>query len=253
MTADVEMNESQCQAAIVTSSETDSGQTSYTKPTYRSFLSTHAESLSTSSTTGDNAGGVRYYRQSGSSTIALIATQKKQLGINVNDLASADGVIALVGTYDMSEFGGADAMIAKAKTLTYTLTLQQRQDDGTYKDVSGIDRYIGIKKSNLGTGSVSENQKSIVVTDDGGTGSFTTREGMSTFKLRFEVEVNTSVENASPKQFYANYRLVLTAKLEGDGVEDTPKNAESIPDYPNSDYVTYTLTRVKKDGIDHYS
>ena len=251
VTADVEMNESQCQAAIVTSSETDSGQTSYTKPTYRSFLSTHAESLSTSSTTGDNAGGVRYYRQSGSSTIALIATQKKQLGINVNDLASADGVIALVGTYDMSEFGGADAMIAKAKTLTYTLTLQQRQDDGTYKDVSGIDRYIGIKKSNLGTGSVSENQKSIVVTDDGGTGSFTTREGMSTFKLRFEVEVNTSVENASPKQFYANYRLVLTAKLEGDGVEDTPKNAESIPDYPNSDYVTYTLTRVKKDGIDH--
>lgn len=251
VTADVEMNESQCQAAIVASSETDSGQTSYTKPTYRSFLSTHAESLSTSSTTGDNAGGVRYYRQSGSSTIALIAAQKKQLGINVDDLTSADGAIALVGTYDMSEFGGADAMIAKAKTLTYTLTLQQRQYDGTYKDVSGIDRYITTKSDHLGAGSVSGDRKSIVFTDGKGTGSFATREGMSTFKHRFVVEVNTSVENASPKQFYANYRLVLTAKLEGDGVEDTPKNAESIPDYPNSDYVTYTLTKVKKDGIDH--
>lgn len=253
VTADVEMNESQCQAAIVASSETDMGQTSYTKPTYRSFLSTHTESLSTSSTTGDNAGGVRYYRQSGSSTIALIATQKKQLGINVDDLTSADGTIALVGTYDMSELGGADAMIAAAKTLTYTLKLQQRQDDGTYKDVSGIDRYIGIKKSNLGTGSVSENQSSIVFTDGGETGSFTTREGMSTFKLRFEVEVNTSVEDADRQQFYANYRLVLTANLKdlkGDGI-DEPRNAESIPDYPNSDYVTYTLTKVKKDGIDH--
>lgn len=252
VTADVEMNESQCQAAIVASSETDKGQTSYTKPTYRSFLSTHAESLSTSSTTGDNDGGVRYYRQSGSSTIALMATQKKQLGINVNDLASADGTIALVGTYDMSEFGGADAMIAAAKTLTYTLTLQQRQDDGTYADVSGIDRYISVKKSvHLGKGSVSGDHKSIVFTDGGGTGDFATREGISTFKHRFEIKVNTAVEDADPQLFYANYRLVLAANLKGDGVDDTPKNAESIPDYPNSDYVTYTLTKVKKDGIDH--
>ena len=252
VTADVEMNESQCQAAIVASSETDEGQTSYTKPTYRSFLSTHAESLSTSSTTGDNDGGVRYYRQSGSSTIALMATQKKQLGINVNDLASADGTIALVGTYDMSEFGGADAMIAAAKTLTYTLTLQQRQDNGTYVDVSGIDRYISVKKSDhLGKGSVSKDHNSIVFTDGGGTGSFATREGISTFKHRFVVEVNTAVEDADPQLFYANYRLVLTANLKGDGVDDTPKNAESIPDYPNSDYVTYTLTKVKTDGIDH--
>ena len=245
------MNESQCQAAIVVSSEADRGQTSYTKPTYRSFLSTHAESLSTSSTTDDNDGGVRYYRQSGSSTIALIATQKKQLGINVNDLTSADGTIALVGTYDMSEFGGADAMIASAKTLTYTLTLQQRQGDGTYADVSDIDRYISVKSDHLGKGSVSEDHRSIVFTDGGGTGSFATREGMSTFKHRFEVKVNTSVEKPDSQQFYANYRLVLTANLKGDGIDDKPKNAESIPDYPNSDYVTYTLTKIKKDGIDH--
>ena len=251
VTADVEMNESQCQAAIVVSSEADRGQTSYTKPTYRSFLSTHAESLSTSSTTDDNDGGVRYYRQSGSSTIALIATQKKQLGINVNDLTSADGTIALVGTYDMSEFGGADAMIASAKTLTYTLTLQQRQGDGTYADVSDIDRYISVKSDHLGKGSVSEDHRSIVFTDGGGTGSFATREGMSTFKHRFEVKVNTSVEKPDSQQFYANYRLVLTANLKGDGIDDKPKNAESIPDYPNSDYVTYTLTKIKKDGIDH--
>ena len=39
----------------------------------------------------------------GSSTIALEASKKSQLGINIDDLKSADGEIALVGTYDLSK------------------------------------------------------------------------------------------------------------------------------------------------------
>ena len=246
VTADVELTEPQCQAAIMASQD---GSSSYTKPTYRSFLSTHAESLSTSSMTGDNAGKVRYYRPDiGSSTIALIASKKTQLGINVNDLSSADGTIALVGTYDMSKLNGADAKIDKATTLTYTLTLQRR-DDGTYTDVPNIGEYVTVKESDhLGTGSVSGG--SIVFTDTKGENGFATRDGTSSaFKHRFVVKVNTNVESA--QQFYANYRLVLTAHLVGDGVDDTPANVESIANYPNSDYVTYTITKVETKGISH--
>ena len=64
------------------------------------------------------------------------------------------------------------------------------------------------------------------------------------------VKVNTDVESA--KHFYANYRLVMTAHLSGEGVDDAPVNASgSIVGYPNSDYVTYTLTRVHMEGISH--
>ena len=226
------------------------GSSSYTKPTYRSFLSTHAESLSTSSMTGDNAGKVRYYRPDiGSSTIALIASKKTQLGINVNDLSSADGTIALVGTYDMSKLNGADAKIDKATTLTYTLTLQRRNDEGNYEAVSGIGNYITVKESDhLDAGAVSADGKSIVFTDTKAADRFATRDGKSSaFKHRFVVKVNTNVEGS--EQFYANYRLVLTAHLTGDGVDDTPANAESIADYAHSDYVTYTITKVDTKGI----
>ena len=44
----------------------------------------------------------------------------------------------------------------------------------------------------------------------------------------------------------------MTAHLSGNGVDDTPVNASgSIPGYTNSDYVTYTLTRVNMKGISH--
>ena len=251
--ADVEMTEPQCEAAIMAS--TDSGVNGYTKPTYRSFLSTHDNSLSTSSTAADNEGGVRYYCQGvGSSTIALIASKKTQLGINVNDLASADGTIALVGTYDMSKLSGADTKIAGANKLTYTLTLQRRQDDGSYAAITDdIGNYITVKEydhSGEGGVALSQGGGSIVFTDGNGTGAFATRDGTSlAFKHRFVVKVNTDVEEAG--QFYANYRLVLAAHLTGDDVDDTPVNPDSVANYPNSDYVTYTLTKVETKGISH--
>ena len=44
----------------------------------------------------------------------------------------------------------------------------------------------------------------------------------------------------------------MTAHLSGEGVDDTPVNASgSIVGYPNSDYVTYTLTKVHMEGISH--
>lgn len=251
MKANLTMTEPACQSGIVASQK--SGTDRYTKPNYRAYLSTHADTLSTSSNSDYSDGKAGYYRMDvGSSTIALEASKKSQLGINIDDLQSANGEIALVGTYDFSKVTGADAMISNADKVTYTLTLQHRQDDGFYKDVTGIAKYLSVLDSDcLGTGTLSADDNSYVFTDTKSNGTFATRDGNSlAFKHAFRVKVNTDVEKAG--QAYANYRLVLTAHmLSGNDVIDRPVNVSNLDGYANSDYVTYTLARINTGGIPH--
>lgn len=245
------MTEPACQAGIVASQ--NSGTDRYTKPNYRAYLSTHADTLSTSSNSAYNDGGAGYYRMDvGSSTIALEASKKSQLGINIDDLKSADGEIALVGTYDLSKLTGAEAKIDAANTVTYTLSLEQRQDNGGYAPVGDISNYITVLGSDyLGTGAASADGNSYVFTDTKTNGAFLTRDGNSlAFKHAFRVKVNTNVEGE--KQTYANYRLVLTANImTGNVVDDTPVNVSNLDGYSHSDYVTYTLARINTEGIRH--
>lgn len=250
MKADLQMSGPACQNAIAASEDASA----YTKPTYRSFLSPHADTLSTSTMTVDNDGKMRYYRKGGgASTIALTATKKTQLGINIDDLSTADGTIALAATYDLSKLSGADEKLSKAENATFTLTLQKRKDDGTYEGVPIAD-YLSVRQcTQLGMDNVgvSDDRNSIVFTDAASNSVLATRDGSSPIlRLGFVVKVNTDVELA--QHFYANYRLVMTAHLSGSGVDDTPVNASgSIAGYANSDYVTYTLTRVHMEGISH--
>lgn len=252
MKANLAMTEPACQAGIIASQ--NGGTDKYTKPNYRAYLSTNDETLSTSSNSAYIDGRAGYYRMDvGSSTIALEASKKSQLGINIDDLKSADGEIALVGTYDLSKLAGAEAMISNASTVTYTLSLQKRrQDDGSYDAVNNISSYITVLGSDkLANGSLSADGKNYVFTDSKGTGgAFATRDGNSlAFKHAFRVKVNTDVEGKD--QTYANYRLVLTAHMSGVGVNDTPVNASNLAGYANSDYVTYTLARINTKGIPH--
>lgn len=251
MRAALTMTEPACQAGIVASQ--NSGTDRYTKPNYRAYLSTHADTLSTSSNSAYNDGGAGYYRMDvGSSTIALEASKKSQLGINIDDLKSADGEIALVGTYDLSKLTGAEAKIDAASTVTYTLSLERRQDNGGYAPVGDISNYITVLGSDyLGTGAASADGNSYVFTDTKTNGAFLTRDGNSlAFKHAFRVKVNTNVEGEN--QTYANYRLVLTANImTGNVVNDTPVNASNLDGYSHSDYVTYTLARINTKGIPH--
>lgn len=250
MKANLAMTEPACQAGIIASQ--NGGTDRYTKPNYRAYLSTHAETLSTSSNSAYIDGKAGYYRMDvGSSTIALEASKKSQLGINIDDLKSADGEIALVGTYDLSKLTGAEAMISNASTVTYTLSLQRRGKDG-YAPVGDISKYITVFGSDkLGAGSLSGS--SYVFTDTKAGDTFATRDGNSlAFKHAFRVKVNTDVETAG--QTYANYRLVLTANMSDNGViKDTPVNVSNLGGYKNSDYVTYTLARINTKGIPHGS
>ena len=257
MKADLRMSGLACQNAIAASEDGSA----YTKPTYRSFLSPHADTLSTSTMTADNGGKMCYYRKGGgASTIALTATKKTQLGINVDDLGTADGTIALAATYDLSKLSGDEEKLSKAEKATFTLTLQKRNDEGgSYKDVSGIGDYLSVQQCtqlDMGNVGVSDDRNSIVFTDTASKDAasncvLATRDGSSPIlRLGFVVKVSTNVE--SVQHFYANYRLVMTAHLSGEGVNDMPVNASgSIAGYPNSDYVTYTLTRVHMGGVEH--
>lgn len=257
MKADLTMTEPACQAGIVASQ--NNGADRYTKPNYRAYLSTHDDTLSTSSNSAYTDGKAGYYRMDvGASTIALEASKKSQLGINIDDLKSADGTIALVGTYDLSKLSGAEEMISSATSVVYTLSLQQRQANGSYDPVNDdiskyITEYIAVLGDDkLAKGTLNDDRRSYVFTDNKTGSGFATRDGNSlVFKHAFRVKVNTNVETAG--QTYANYRLVLTAHMSGGGVNDTPVNVSNLADYARSDYVTYTLARINTEGIQHGS
>ena len=230
-----------CNKVIALSQQ--SGQDAYTKMSYTAKLSTRDTSLATSSLAVTTRGNVGYYRMdTGDTTITLSAPEKSQLGINVDDLRPiANGTIGLGATYELGGLNNAAEAIANADSVVYTLTLQCRVGtDGTYADVTGnISDYVTVTESRLAT-AVSSGSV-ITFTDSKENGKFHTQNGDATFNLPFTVKINTQVEQGS--QFYANYRLVMTASLVTAGA---PSAAPRSPDY-----VTYTLTRVNLNGIDH--
>lgn len=221
-----------------------SGEDACTKMSYTAKLSTRKEGLNTSSLTQTKPGNVGYYRMdTGDTTITLSAPDKSQLGINVDDLRPiANGTIGLGATYELGGLNNATEAIKNAKSVVYTLTLQRRVGTvDSYEDVTGnISEYVTVTESKLAAVNAAGN--AITFTDSTKeNGKFRTQNGDTTFNLPFTVKVNTQVEQS--RQFYANYRLVMTASLV------TGSTASAAPQSP--DYVTYTLTRVNLNGIDH--
>lgn len=219
-----------------------SGEDACTKMSYTAKLSTRKEGLNTSSLTQTKPGNVGYYRMdTGDTTITLSAPDKSQLGINVDDLRPiANGTIGLGATYELGGLSNAAEAIANAGSVVYTLALQRRGTDGTYESVTDdISNYVTVTESKLAAAAPSGS--TITFTDSKENGKFKTQNGDTTFSLPFTVKVNTQVEQR--EQFYANYRLVMKASLvKGDVASATPQSP---------DYVTYTLTRVNLNGIDH--
>ena len=219
-----------------------SGEDACTKMSYTAKLSTRKEGLNTSSLTQTKPGNVGYYRMdTGDTTITLSAPDKSQLGINVDDLRPiANGTIGLGATYELGGLSNAAEAIANADSVVYTLELQRRGTDGTYESVTDdISNYVTVTESKLAA--VAPSGSTITFTDSKENGKFKTQNGNTTFSLPFTVKVNTQVEQR--EQFFANYRLVMTASLvKGDVASAKPQSP---------DYVTYTLTRVNLNGIDH--
>ena len=257
---DMKMSYNACQmgiSATPTASATADTLSKWTQTSYRGCLSTHAETLFTSSMTATHPGFMQYYRvgNDGKSTISLDAPSKAQLGINVDDLDSADGTIVLTSKYDFSGLHDNGAKLTQGEKVTYTFTLEQRQDDddGSYKVIEGdLSSYISsITSDKLGAGKLEGNKIVFTDTKQGDTARFGTQSASETLADRFTVKVNTDIEKRVLR--YANYRIVLTAHLSGGGVEDDPDNAQLLAGYneKHSDYVTYTITKIKTEGVDH--
>lgn len=219
-----------------------SGEDACAKMSYTAKLSTRDSGLATSSLAMTKRGNVGYYRMdTGDTTITLSAPEKSQLGINVDDLRPiANGTIGLGATYELGGLSNAAEAIANADSVVYTLELQRRGTDGTYESVTDdISNYVTVTESKLAA--VAPSGSTITFTDSKENGKFKTQNGDTTFSLPFTVKVNTQVEQR--EQFYANYRLVMRASLvKGDVASAKPQSP---------DYVTYTLTRVNLNGIDH--
>ena len=231
-----------CNKVIALSKQ--SGEDACTKMSYTAKLSTRKSGLDTSSLAVTTRGKVGYYRMNkGGATIALSAPDKSQLGINVDDLRPiANGTIGLGATYELGGLNNATEVIRDADSVVYTLTLQRRVGNkGSYENVTGnISEYVTVTESKLATANAAGS--AITFTDSTKeNGKFRTQNGDTTFNLPFTVKVNTQAEQRD--QFYANYRLVMTASLV------TGSTASATPQSP--DYVTYTLTRVNLNGIDH--
>ena len=221
-----------------------SGEDVCTKMSYTAKLSTRDSGLATSSLAMTKRGNVGYYRMdTGDTTITLSAPDKSQLGINVDDLRPiANGTIGLGATYELGGLNNATETIKNADSVVYTLTLQRRSGtNGSYENVTGkISEYVTVTESKLAAVNVAGN--AITFTDSTKENDkFRTQNGDTTFNLPFTVKVNTQVERNG--QSYANYRLVMTASLVTGGA------MSAAPQSP--DYVTYTLTRVNLNGIDH--
>lgn len=219
-----------------------SGEDACTKMSYIAKLSTRKSGLDTSSLAVTTRGHVGYYRMNkGGATITLSAPDKSQLGINVDDLRPiANGTIGLGATYELGGLNNATEAIKNADSVVYTLTLRRRSGiEGSYVDVTDdISKYVTVTESKLAT--VNAADSAITFTDSTKeNGKFRTQNGDTTFNLPFTVKVNTQAEQRD--QFYANYRLVMTASLV------TGSTASAAPQSP--DYVTYTLTRVNLNGI----
>lgn len=232
-----------CNKVIALSQQ--SGEDAYTTMSYTAKLSTRKSGLDTSSLAVTTHGNVGYYRMdTGDTTITLSAPKKSQLGINVDDLRPiANGTIGLGATYELGGLNNATEAIANADSVVYTLTLQRRNGtNGSYVDITDdISNYVKVTESDLAVAASSGSV--ITFTDSKENGKFHTQNVGTTFNLPLTVMVNTQAEKSG--QFYANYRLVMTASLVTGGT------ASATPQSP--DYVTYTLTRVNLNGIDHGS
>ena len=250
---DIHLSPEAYNAAIMASQ--DNGENTYTKLNYRASLADSLQGLRSSSTVASPEGNpLRYYREdTGVATISLTADHPEQLGINLDDLSSkSDGIIdPVTAVYDLTALSNADDLIAKADKVVYALTLERRSGtDGTYEKVGDISDYLSVTSGELGQGSADGQTGSITWTDNS---KNTKDEESNKFKLTLRFNIDTTLDAHK----YANYRLRLTAKLyQGDNVLNEPWNKNKVngdnDDFnsAHSDYVTYTLTRVKLDGIE---
>lgn len=206
----------------------------YTKINYTGLIASSVNEFESTTYNTAELGKVRYWQSvTGLSEITLNANDPAQLGINVNDMAQADGIILLTGIYDLSKMNNPNKILAKSAKIDFELSLQQKQGDGTYIDVD-INDYISNIKINGYSGTTYSDIKM--------NGSWETlNDTKNKFIIPIRLEVKTEIESTNKN--YSSYRIVLKGVIKDSNNEtvNIPKNTQ--------DYITYIITRINTNGI----
>lgn len=233
---------------------------SYTRLHYHGVLAVKPESLLYSSMTAAAAGIVGYWRDDTSeATVEYRANQTSQLGINCSDLSLADGTIETTGFYSLEKMNKAEEILkASSGGVQYTLTLEKRNENGTYEQVD-IDRYLESVSSSLDLSAslIKDRGKHYYQWIDKNFASQDASKKTS-FTMPITIKVNTDIEGKGLT--FANYRLRLSAvMLNQDNSENTATKGANKQlagsteaqkeDGYYSDYLTYTVTRIALDGL----
>jgi hypothetical protein len=151
----------------------------------------------------DDASGVRYYRQD--STLATLSynADLSQLGINPSDASqTVPALIKSNGRYDASALKAQ----SNAKTVLYTLTLAQKNANGSYVELSDPQNYLSEVRIQNSEAQLSDN--TYTVTQNW---SDVNVDGTALIYATFNVLTGDDFESSS--LLYSNYSVILTVCL----------------------------------------
>lgn len=179
----------------------------------------------------------RYYRE-GDITVAKLnynisvntddADKFSNLGVNGN---VAPETIEAIGYYDFSELPKED--VEKAKKVSVSLMLMQKQQDGTYSKNIDIEDYLENIIVNGNLQNISENQNILSLDFDMSDLEF---QNMS-FTIETEYTVKTGGKFEENNLQYSNYKVLMVAKL-------IDENGEVITNSQCDDYLIYTNAKI---------
>ena len=223
----------------------------FTKFMYSGQISTEKQSLSYSGNSVQESGTTAYYRTlPEGEKLTYDADYIDQLGINLLDLShnvDEDKKYAYIDTsalYDLSHMKNLDETLRNSNGITFTLQLlpkNTKTNTESYGEaLTDANEYLSVQLNSPNSGTISETKgtwswtipKETYVDEDQKNLKPTNVFNGTVFTqaIRLKVRVD-NVETA--EHFYSNYKVVLTAKVEGQGVEQ------------KSDYIIYTLTKMK--------
>ena len=149
-----------------------------------------------------------------------------QLGVNPIDTNEDSALITAQGTYDVSDLKNKE----EAKKVQYTLSLYKKNNEGKYETVA-IDDYLTDIKI--------YDESSQIISD--GSNSHTYTVGYENDKDKYSVitnfNVKTGTEFESQNYDYANYKVVLKAKL-------LDESGNEVNNSTASDYIIYTNAKI---------
>ncbi len=176
----------------------------------------YSENTLTSGEKNTLTGNTWYYQtKDAKATLDYNGDELNQLGINIRDLYTADAVsiINTTGVYNLSTLADLDNILEQTQTLECKLTFEQKDNTGSYQEVTNPENYLDGIYAGKGT------------YYDSSTKCFT---------LPFEVRVKNDIETTSGT--YANFRIRLTVTPK-DSTGQTVLNEEQ-------DFIIYTFAKV---------